>query len=159
MLFTGKYDLTLDEKKRLSIPAAIRSSMDPETDGTGFYITVGHPPGTLALFGNRYFRRYAERLASEMVPGEERLTFEQVFYSQCAELDIDKQGRVILPEHLVDAVNLGRSVCLTGSRDRLVLWNKEQYEAFVAQHRNRMMELQTKAWQGLSRIRDGERTG
>lgn len=152
MLYTGKYELTIDEKKRLSIPSAVRAAMDPETDGTGFYLVLGDRPGTLSLFANRYFRRYAKRLAAEMAPGEERTTFEKVFYSQCAELEIDKQGRVVLPEHMLEAGKLSRSVCLTGARDHMDLWNKEDYEAFIAQTRDKMMELQNKARQGLGQL-------
>ncbi|MBN1491846.1 MAG: hypothetical protein JXA69_18185 [Phycisphaerae bacterium] len=151
MLYTGAYGLTIDEKKRLSIPAAIRNAMDQEADGTGFYLVLGDRTGTLSLFANRYFRRYAERLASEMAPGEERQTFEKVFYSKCAELEIDKQGRVALPEHMLESVNLSRSVYLTGARDHLDLWNKADYEAFIQENQNKMMELQNKARQGMAR--------
>jgi MraZ protein len=149
MLYTGKYELTIDDKKRLSIPAAIRSNMDAEADGTGFYLVLGDRPGTLALFANRYFKRYAKRLANEMAPGEERTSFEKVFYSQCAELEIDRQGRVVLPEYMLEAARLGRSVCLTGSRDHLDLWNKDDYDAFITETRDQMMELQKKARQAV----------
>lgn len=151
MLYTGAYDLTIDDKKRLSIPAAVRGSMDPEKDGSGFYLVLGDRPGTLALFANKYFERYAKRLASEMAPGEERQTFEKVFYSKCAQLELDKQGRVAMPEHMIDAVNLGRSVYLTGSRDHLDLWNKEDYEVFIRDNQNKIMELQNKARQAMGR--------
>jgi len=155
MLFYGAYELTIDDKKRLSVPAAIRTAMDPEKDGTGFYLVLGDRPGTLALFADKYFARYAKRLASEMAPGEERQTFEKVFYSKCAQLEIDKQGRVALPEHMLEAVKLGRSVYLTGARDHLDLWNKEDYEAFIRENQNKMMELQNKARQAMSRVAGG----
>jgi MraZ protein len=149
MLFTGAYELTIDDKKRLSVPAAIRSNMDSKSDGDGFYLVLGDHPGTLALFGNQYFVRYADRLASEMPPGAEQQTFEKVFYSKCAELSIDKQGRVALPDHMLDAVGLQRHVYLTGARDHLDLWNKDDYERFIRENQNRIMELQNKARQGM----------
>ncbi len=145
MLYTGAYELTIDEKKRLSIPSAIRASMDEATDGSGFFVVLGDKPGTLSLFANQYFGRYAEQLAREMTPGTERQIFEKVFYSKCAELSIDKQGRVALPEHMLDAVKLGRAVYLTGARDHLDLWNKADYEQFIQEHQNKIMELQNKA--------------
>lgn len=152
MLCIGTHELTLDEKKRLSIPAAIRNSMDPQRDGTGFYIVLGERAGTLALYPNRYFWDYADRTARELEPGDEQETFEQVFYSQCAELEVDKQGRVILPEHLVTAVNLGRTVCLTGARDHLLLWNKGEYEAFIRENRSQFREMLKRARRGHARM-------
>lgn len=149
MLFTGAYELTIDDKKRLSIPAQIRTGMDPGLDGTGFYLVLGDRPGTLALYADRYFHQYAERLASEMTPGVEQQTFEKVFYSKCAQLAIDKQGRVALPEHMVEAVGLGKAVYLTGARDHLDLWNKDDYERFIRDNQNRIMELQNQARQNF----------
>jgi len=152
MLYTGAYELTIDEKKRLSIPSAIRNGMDPAADGMGFYIVLGDRPGTLALYADRYFHRYAEQLANEMAPGEERQIFEKVFYSKCAELAIDKQGRVALPEHMLEAVGLGRNVCLTGSRAHLDLWNLDDYQQFIQENQNKIMALQNKARQSQRQI-------
>lgn len=147
MLYTGAYALTLDDKKRFSIPAAIRNAMDPAVDGTAFYVVLGDRPGTLALFADRYFVRYAEQLASEMAPGEERQNFEKLFYSKCGLLEIDKQGRVALPDHMLEGLNFGRSIYLTGARDHLDLWNQEDYLRFVSEMQSKMPELQSRARQ------------
>jgi MraZ protein len=149
MLYTGANELTIDDKKRLSIPAAIRNAMDPAVDGTRFFVTLGDWPGTLSLYGNVYFRRYARRLARDMAPGTERQTFEKVFYSKCAEVDIDRQGRITIPEHMTDSVGLGRQVCLTGARDHLDLWNREAYDKFIEEYQNKIMELQNRARQAM----------
>lgn len=151
MLYTGAYELNIDEKKRLSIPASIRNRMDPDADGAGFYLVLGVRAGTLSLYADRYFRIYAERLAAEMAFGEEQQTFESLFFSKCAELEIDKQGRVTLPEHMLEAAKIGRAVYLTGARDHLDLWNKDHYLAFVRENQDRMMELQSKAREKLAR--------
>jgi len=154
-LYTGAYELTIDEKNRLSIPAKIRNRMHPDTDGTGFYLVLGLRAGTLSLYADRYFRVYAERLAAEMAFGEEQQTFEALFFSKCAELEIDKQGRVTLPEHMLEAAKIGRAVYLTGARDHLDLWNKDHYLAFVRETQDRIMELRCKAhakWDRTARL-------
>ncbi len=46
---------------------------------------------------------------------------------------------------MLDAVKLGRAVYLTGARDHLDLWNKADYEQFIQEHQNKIMELQNKA--------------
>jgi len=103
MLHTGAYELTIDEKKRLSIPAAIRNSMDPKVDGTGFYLVLGDWPGTLGLFGNVYFKRYAKRLATQMPPGQQRQIFvlachhpaEQLGNAAVEDAPVGKAGEVV----------------------------------------------------------------
>ena len=68
MLFTGTYDLTIDNKNRLSIPAGIRSAMDPKKDGTGFYLVPGSRRGTLGLYGDRYYEAYSEQYHASLEP-------------------------------------------------------------------------------------------
>ncbi len=157
MFVTGAYDLKMDEKKRLFIPVAVRAAMHPDRDGTRLYVVLGEREGTLALYPDRCFRRYAKRLATEMVPGDDQEIFDQVFYSQCAELEIDAQGRIVLPDHLVKAVNLGRSVVLTGARTHLLLWNKDHYDEFIAKNLATVMERQRKARRDMAQSMQGSR--
>ena len=117
MIFTGTYELTVDPKNRLSIPAGVRSLMDPEKDGTRFYLVPGGRKGTLALYGDQYFERYAEECHSSLQATDEKDDFEQVFYSMATLLDIDKQGRVVLPQRILDYAGLGKKVALAGRRD------------------------------------------
>lgn len=141
MVFTGTYDLTIDPKNRLSIPAGVRAAMDPERDGTRFYVVPGSPKSTLSLYADRYFERYAEQYHAGLDPNDEREKFEQVFYSMATLVDIDKQGRVVLPQWILDRVDLGKQVTMTGSRDHLVLWKRAEYAAFMNQNWERYPDL------------------
>lgn len=141
MLFTGTYELTIDNKNRLSIPAGIRSAMDPEKDGTRFYLVPGYRRGTLGLYGDRYYESYSELYHASLPPAEEKEDFEDLFYSVASLLDIDKQGRVVLPQRLLDFAGISGAVALTGARDHLVLWNRADHEAFVARNQQRYQDL------------------
>jgi len=141
MIFTGTYDLMIDPKNRLSIPASIRASMDPDKDGTRFYLVPGSPKSTLSLYADRYFERYAEQYHASLDPNEDREKFEQVFYSMATLLDIDKQGRVVLPQWILDRVDLGKQVTMTGSRDHLVIWKRAEFQAFMNQNWDRYPDL------------------
>jgi len=131
MLFTGIYELTIDPKNRLSIPAGIRAAMDPRQDGTRLYLVPGDRKGTLSLYGDVYFERFVERRHAAVKRTKQRRDFEAVFYSMATPLEIDKQGRVVLPQRWLDFVGFGREVTLTGTRDHLSLWNRTDYDAFM----------------------------
>jgi len=141
MVFTGTYELTLDSKNRLSIPASIRSAMDPASDGKKFYLVPGTPKTTLSLYADRYFEQYAEQYHASLDPNDDRDKFEKVFYAMATLLDVDKQGRVVLPQWILERVGLGRQVTLTGARDHLVLWNRREYEEFMNTNWDRYPDL------------------
>lgn len=141
MIYTGTYELTVDPKNRLSIPAGIRSSLDPEKDGSRFYLVPGARPGTLALYADRYFERYAEQYHASLEENDEKEDFEQIFYAMATLLDIDKQGRVVLPQRIMDYAGLTKKVTLAGQRDHLVLWNREEFKRFTDRNWGRHPDL------------------
>ena len=141
MIFTGTYELAVDPKNRLSIPANIRALMDPEKDGTRLYLVPGNRRGTLALYADQYFERYTEAYHASLTANDEKEDFEQVFYSMATLLDIDKQGRVVLPQRLLDYTGLGKKVTLAGQRDHLVIWDRERFSQFMDDNWSRYPDL------------------
>ena len=141
MIFTGTYELAVDPKNRLSIPANIRAQMDPEKDGTRFYVVPGNRKGTLGLYADQYFDRYAEAYHASLTANDEKEDFEQIFYSMATLLDIDKQGRVVLPQRALDYTELGRKVTLAGQRDHLVIWDRDRFNQFIEDNWSRYPDL------------------
>jgi MraZ protein len=156
MFFVGMFELTIDAKNRLSIPHAIRSKMNCDTDGRAFYIVPGQRRATLAIYPERYFERIRAH-----VPPPERLSdggyeWRQFEYSQSALVDPDNQGRVLIPERLLKRAGIGREVTLIGVQDRLELWSRQELDAFLdakwpgyPQHRSKAME-ELRQWQAAS---------
>jgi len=125
----------------LSIPANIRALMDPEKDGTRFYLVPGNRRCTLALYADKYFERYAEAYHASLTANDEKEDFEQVFYAMATLLDIDRQGRVVLPQRVLDYSGLGKKVTVAGQRDHLVIWNRERFNQFMDENWQRYPDL------------------
>jgi MraZ protein len=161
MVFTGTFELTIDPKNRLSVPALIRSAIDPERDGTRFYLVPGTPKTTLSLYADRYFERYADAYHASLDPNEQSENFEKVFYAMATLLDLDKQGRMLLPQWILDRVAIGKQVTVTGARDHLVIWNRAEYAAFMKQNWDRYPDLLQRARleTALNRRNGGPPTG
>ena len=85
------------------------------------------------MYGNRRFERMAERRHSEDLPLEDEIRFDQMFFSTATVLELDKQGRVLLPERVLKYVGIGREVVIAGVNDHLELWNKPDYDAFLTE--------------------------
>ena len=54
-LFVGEFDQTLDDKRRLAVPAPLRDQIDPSVDGGGFFLVLG-ADRHLWLYPDRYYR-------------------------------------------------------------------------------------------------------
>lgn len=144
-LLTGAFEYTIDAKNRLSIPAQIRNQLDVERDGTRFYLVPGARPGTLSIYPEKTFRRRHERRPNPEILHGDLLNYTQVFYSMATLLEVDKQGRVLLPERHLRLASIGRDVYITGSGDHLDLWNKADYEKFAEENWSHYAELQDRA--------------
>lgn len=143
MPFFGAYAHSIDAKNRLSIPAAFRTAMDPERDGDQFYVALGRRNGTLSFFGNRRFDALFQNRhrAWGDDPLNDEYTYLQLICATAAPLEMDKQGRVVLPEQSLKLAGIGRDVMITGVFDHLDLWNRADYEAFITENVPRHTEV------------------
>ena len=127
-IFTGQYDRTIDEKNRVQLPSQLRAAIDPERDGTGVYITLGEHPRTLSIFTERGFEELAARIETEFMPGPDSRRFEVQFYALASYVDIDKQGRIVIPDRLRKKARVDADVFLVGQKYRIDLWNRADLE-------------------------------
>ncbi|MEM7228183.1 MAG: hypothetical protein AAF432_05130 [Planctomycetota bacterium] len=139
MLFTGEYEHTIDDKHRLAIPSDIRSAMSTKMHGDAFYVALG-ANDVLWLWPEKQFMEIASQLSNSPMQSEDLLEYEVFLFSQARRLELDKTGRVRLPESLISMVGLGSRVTILGVRDHLELrdpeaWAKERQDRFT-QHRD-----------------------
>lgn len=123
----GEYELTIDEKNRLLVPAEVRKSLDPQVDGERFFLIVGvnRVPW---FYPEKAYEELVSQAPVEMTPGEDLLAFDQLNFAMADRLAIDKQGRVLIPERTLRRTNVGKDVTLIGVRDHLELWNRADWE-------------------------------
>ncbi|UCD73768.1 MAG: hypothetical protein JSV91_08200 [Phycisphaerales bacterium] len=154
MLFTGEYEHTIDAKHRLAIPSEIRSRLDPEREGEAFYLVPG-PNGALWLWPERTFEQMAGVMERSLLPAEEMLEFEELMFPQASRLELDKAGRVRLPERMIRQAELGQQVMILGVRDHLELRDPGQWEEIRKQKLARQGEIMLRARRALDRHQQG----
>ncbi len=123
-LFAGQFERTIDAKNRVQLPAQLRSVVDPDQAGAALYVTLGESNGTLAIFTARGFEDLASRMETEYSTGPDARRFELQFYAMASPVDIDKQGRLVLPDRLRRKAGLGEEVFLIGQKNRIEIWNR-----------------------------------
>jgi MraZ protein len=149
VLFTGEYEHTIDAKQRMAIPAEFRSRMDPEVLGSAFYLSPG-PNGVLWLWPEKTFEQLAASKEPSLLPSEEEMEFEQWLFSQSRRLELDKTGRVRLPEHVIAEAGLGQQVVVLGVKDHLELHDPQQWKAQRKQKFAKQSEIMLRARRAIS---------
>ena len=138
-VFFGSYDLTLDSKHRMLIHSEVRSCIVPERDGEAFFAIVGLNQKIWLLTESAYADQAEQPL--DMIPGEDEMAFNQLWYGMTSKLAPDSQGRVLLPEKFLVKTKTGREVVLVGMRDHLEIWNRTDWAAREIELEAQRMEI------------------
>ena len=139
----GEYDLTIDEKNRLLVPADVRRAIPPEF-GEAFFVVLG-TNRVPWFYPEKYYEELATRDPGDVTPGEDQLAFDQLHYALASKLAWDKQGRILVPERTLKRALLGKEVTLIGARDHLELWNRADWEVRREELEKRSSEIAAKA--------------
>jgi MraZ protein len=133
----GEYELTIDDKKRLLIPAEVRKAIDPERDGKAFFLVIGKNR-RIWLYPEKNYQNIVMQSAPSILPDDDALAFDQMHFAMAQRVEWDKPGRLVVPEKLMRRTNTGTAVTLIGVRDHLEIWNRtdweERFEALQAKH-------------------------
>ena len=124
--FFGRFEHSLDDKGRIILPVKFRGSFEH-----GGYLTQYHDR-CLALWTPEEFEeQMGSREAAQNLSREER-NLARLWSSGTQEVDVDRQGRIAIPQHLREFARLDGDVLVHGAIDRVELWNKEVWSEKVA---------------------------
>jgi MraZ protein len=129
MLLTGTYERSLDDKLRLAMPRPLREALKGQEQ---LLLTPG-TDGSLSLYSTTSFAELTSQLAARSPSGQEVRAFSRLLYAQSHSVEIDSQGRIRIPTELARLANLEGDVVLLGVGDRIELWNKSRWEAYLAE--------------------------
>lgn len=121
-MFYGAYYNTLDAKGRLIVPKQFREQL-----GASFMMTQGLD-GCLYAFPMSEWNTFEEKLAALPLTNKNARAVVRHFAGGATLCDMDKQGRVLIPEVLRDVAHLQRDVVVQGSMKRIEIWSREQYD-------------------------------
>src|SRR5262245_7331829 len=132
MALTGTFQRALDDKQRLAIPKRLRDAMgDLELKELYVAPEVGR---SLSIFSPGTFERRATRI-EELSPARSSVAnYLRLYYSQAERVEIDGQGRIRLPERLVEFAQLKQDVVLIGVHDHIEIWDSTVWSEFLKEH-------------------------
>ena len=120
-MFYGSYKNTLDAKGRLIVPKQFRDQL-----GTEFMITRGLD-GCLFAYPMDEWADFEEKLSKLPLTNKKARTVVRFFAAGAPLCEMDKQGRVLIPENLREFAGMQKEVVVEGSMKRVELWSREKY--------------------------------
>ena len=78
----------------------------------------------------KWIQQLAEKLASLPISQSNSRAFARLMLAGAMDVELDKQGRVILPEYLRQYAGMRKSIVLAGLYTRLELWDADAWEAY-----------------------------
>lgn len=137
---SGHYFHTIDAKSRLTIPAGLRASIDRRKEGYGF-VAISKFDKVLYLYTPRRYEEIAPEFDASSQTNPDVRNYQRVTYGLAVDLEMDRMGRVLIPEHLVKECGFSKNVVVVGVRDHIEVWPDERWEAFVEKQRASHDEL------------------
>ena len=134
VLFTGTFYHGIDEKGRIIIPVKLRTAVQEERDGSGFWMARGFD-GCIFLYTPRDWEALRQKVQSQAgsVMDKEHRNIERMLFSQAEHGMCDRQGRIVLPEFLKRHAQIEKEVVISGVGQRIEIWAKEKWEELIAQ--------------------------
>lgn len=122
MMFLGEYKHSLDDKARVTLPAKFRP---PLLDG--LVMTAGTEP-CIWVYPAEEFGKLAERINALPLTGQEANAFRRLIFGNAFDANLDKQGRVVLPEKLRRHAHINGEVVITGVGRFIEIWSPTEWQ-------------------------------
>jgi MraZ protein len=116
-MFLGRYQHTIDDKGRLTIPARFRDNLADEDA----YITQGFDKN-LIVFPLKIFERISQRVNRISMTDPSARLLRRLIFSNAELVTVDKIGRILIPQFLRTAGNLDSEAIIVGMGDYFEIW-------------------------------------
>ncbi len=123
MVFYGEYSVSFTGKGRIVLPKKIRQLLKGNifilSKGFNFY---------LAGYDKKDWEKKAAEFMNSSLLDEENLEKKRLLFSSTSYIDIDKQGRFIIPQNLLEYAKLEKKAAIIGVGDHFEIWSKKLWD-------------------------------
>lgn len=127
-MFIGEYQHAIDPKNRIIIPSKLRDGF-----GNTFVMTKGLD-GCLYGYTLEEWGKLEEKLKALPLTNKDARAFSRFFFSGATEIEIDKQGRALIPQSLMQYALIVKEIITIGVSNRIEIWSKEKWNSYNEQN-------------------------
>lgn len=125
-MFIGEYTHNLDDKGRMALPAKFRSKL------RGAAVITRGLDKCLFVFSADEWEKLAEKLVALPITQANSRAFVRLMLAGAMDVEMDKQGRILVPDYLREYAGLSKELVITGLYNRIELWDSKQWKEYKA---------------------------
>ena len=123
-MFIGEYLHSIDLKKRMAVPSKFRADLKNKV-----VVTRGLDK-CLFIYPMKVWEELAGKLGTLPVGESATRSFIRLMLAGAVDVDVDKQGRILIPDFLKSYAGLGRNVIVAGIYNRLEIWDEKKWQEY-----------------------------
>lgn len=123
-MFIGEYKYNLDEKNRLALPSKFRKLFS-----NGAVVTKGLD-NCLFIYTKKEWDKLVEKLVKLPISQAKSRAFSRMMLAGAMDVNLDRQGRVVLPDYLKGFASLTKKVVIAGLYNRLEVWDEKMWTKY-----------------------------
>jgi len=124
VMFIGEYKHAIDSKNRMIVPSKFREGLD-----SSFVLTKGLD-GCLYAYPMNEWKELEKKLRALPLTSKDARAFVRFFFSGANEINIDKQGRALIPQTLKEYAAIEKEIVSIGVASRIEIWSNEKWESY-----------------------------
>ena len=122
-MFVGKYYNSIDSKSRIIVPAKFRDDLE------GRCIIAKSLDKCLTIYPRKQCEKFVEEKLDILPTGNPQARkLKRHFYSSAAECDVDKQGRLTIPQELKEYAGIEKDLITVGSDKTIEIWSRQNWD-------------------------------
>jgi len=148
--FYGHYQTTMDSKGRFALPAKLRAvpGTGKKSLLDGDLVLAKGLEGCLSLYPELEWEAIQSRLSSLNFTKKDFRFFSRKFYSSATVVTPDKNGRILIPSHLVDEAKLDKELTVIGVNRYIEIWHPDRYRYYLEQFGGSYEEVAERLFSG-----------
>lgn len=123
-MFIGEYSHSIDPKKRLAVPSKFRGELKSKV-----VVTRGLDK-CLFIYPMKAWEELANKLGTLPVGESGTRSFIRLMLAGAVDVEVDKQGRILIPDYLKTYAGLKKNVVVAGLYNRLEVWDELKWGAY-----------------------------
>lgn len=145
-MYFGEAQTSVDEKGRINVSRRFRETMRV-LGHTLWYMTRGFD-GSIFLFPRDEWEKIRLQARTRPSMDANAIDFRRMFFGSVAEVQPDRQGRMLVPQHLREYAGLGKEAVLIGVDDHLEIWDRDAWRSFQDDNQSTYKQTATEVLAG-----------
>ena len=129
-MFFSRYEHTIDEKGRMTIPSRYREEL-----ADGAFVTLGFDRNLIVL-PDTAFQKLSTRISDTSLTDSEARSLKRHVYANAEPVELDKAGRILIPLWLREEIGLTANAVVIGAGEYFEIWTPEEWKKEKTENQN-----------------------